>query len=76
MQALKALDRLRVAAGSTVLRHSVGVDQNYRSLVAPLRVDVPPAALDGEFDNGTGVPAASYDDIEMVMKALFVAYSL
>ena len=34
---------------------------------------MPPAAVDCEFDDETGVPAASHDDIEMKMKALFVA---
>ena len=34
---------------------------------------MPPASLDGEFDNGTGVPAAGDHNVEMKMKALLVA---
>ena len=73
LQTLAALDRLRVASSGTVLSQSVRVDQNQGSLVAPFGVGVPPAALDGEFDNGTGIPAAGDDDIEMQVEALFVA---
>ena len=73
LQTLAAFDRLRVAPGGAVLRQSVGVEKNQSSLVAPLRIGVPPPAIDGEFDDGTGIPAAGDDDIEMKMKALFVA---
>ena len=73
MQSLAAFDRLRVAPGSAVLRQSVGVEKYQSSLVASHGIRVPPPAIDGEFDDGTGVPAAGNDDIEMKMKALFVA---
>ena len=73
LQTLAAFDPLRVAPGGAVLHQSVGVDNNQSSLVAPHRIGVPPPALDGEFDDGTGVPAAGDDDIEMNMKVLFIA---
>ena len=73
LQALAAFDRLRVAASGAVLRQSVVVEKNQSSLIAPHRIGVPPPAVDGEFNDGTGVPATGDGDIEMKMKALFVA---
>ena len=34
---------------------------------------MPPPAIDGEFDDGTGVPAAGDKNIEMKKEALFAA---
>ena len=73
LQTFPAFHRLWVASDSAVLRQTVGVEKNQSSIVAPLRIGMPPPAFDGEFDDGTGVPAASDDDIEMKMKPLLVA---
>lgn len=76
LQSLAAFDRLRVAPGGTILRQPVGVEKYQSSLVASHGIRMPPSAIDGEFDDGTGVPATGDDDIEMKMKALFVAQFL
>ena len=73
LQTLAAFDRLRVAPCGEILRQSVGVEKNQSSLVAAHRIGVPPPPVDGKFDDGTSVPAAGDDDIEMKMKALFFA---
>lgn len=70
---LAALDRLRVASGGAVLRQSVGVEKNQSHLFTPLGMSASPAAVTGEFDDGTGVSATSGDDIEVKMTLLFVA---
>lgn len=69
---LAAFDRLRVATGGAVLRKSVGVKKNQSSLVTPLGMSPSPAAVNGEFDDGTGVSATSGDDIKVKMTLLFV----
>ena len=73
LQTLAAFDRLRVPPGGAVLRQSVEVEKHQSSLVAPHGIRTPPPAIDSEFDDGTGVPAAGDDNIEMNMKALFIA---
>ncbi len=70
---LAPFDRLRAASGGAVLRQSVGVKKNQSSLVTSLGIGAPPAAVNGEFDDGTGVSATSSDDIEVKMTPLFVA---
>ena len=73
LQTLAAFDRLRVAPGGAVLRQPVAVEKNQSSPVAPLRLGMSAPAINGEFDDRTGIPAASDNDIEVKKKALLVA---
>jgi len=73
LQVLAAFDCLRVTPGGAVLCQPIGVEKYQSALVASPGICVPPPAIDGEFDDGTGIPATGDDDIEMEMKTLFVA---
>ena len=67
VQTLATFDRVRVAAGGAVLYKSVGVEKNQGLHIVPHGIDTPASAVDREFYDGAGVPAAGDNDIEMNM---------
>ena len=73
MQSITTLDCRRAG---TFSQSSVGVEKDQRSLVLPLGICVSLPAVDGEFDDRTGVSTAGDSHIEMNMKALLATHRL